>query len=54
MAKGLRWLRGHVEVFSVPGDRTQAVTARTPAPEIAISVRRVPAVSRVTIEAVRR
>jgi hypothetical protein len=54
MSRGLRWLRGHVEVFPVPGDRTQAVTARTPTPEIEISLRRVPAASRVTIEEVRR
>ena len=54
LSRGLRWLRGHVEVIPVPGDRTQAVTARTPAPDISISLRRHPAAGRVTIEEVRR
>jgi hypothetical protein len=49
-----RWLRRLIEVFALPGDRTRTVTARTPAPEISISVRRRPAAGRVTIEEVRR
>ena len=54
LSRGLRWLRGHVEVIPVPGDRTRAVTARTPAPDSSISLRRHPAPGRVTIEEVRR
>lgn len=54
LRRGRRWLRGHVEVIPVPGDRSRAVTAHTPAPEIAISLRRRPVAGRVTIEEVRR
>ena len=36
---GPRWLRGHVEVIPVPGDRTRTVTARTADPELSISLR---------------
>jgi hypothetical protein len=52
--RGPRWLRAHVEVIPVPGDRTRTVTARTPAPDTSISLRRRPAAGRVTIEEVRR
>jgi hypothetical protein len=54
LPRGPRWLRGHVEVVPVPGHRTHSVTARTPAPEVSISLRRHPAAGRVTIEEVRR
>jgi hypothetical protein len=54
LLNGPRWLRRHVEVVPVPGRRTLAVTARTPGPEIAISLRRHPAAGRVTIEEARR
>jgi len=54
LPKGPRWLRGHVEVIPVPGDRTRTVTARTADPELSISLRRRLAAGRVTIEEVRR
>jgi len=50
LPRGRRWLRQHVTVVAQPGSRTAVVTARTTAPEIAISVRRHPAVGRTTIE----
>jgi hypothetical protein len=50
LPRGRRWLRLHVTVAAESGSRTAVVTARTTAPEIAISVRRHPAVGRTTIE----
>lgn len=50
LPRGLRWLRRHVRVVAVPRRRTEAVTARTPAPEISIGVRRHPGAGRATIE----
>ena len=54
MRRGRRWLRKHVEVIAMPGDRTSSVTARTSEPAMVISLRRLPATARVTIEEVRR
>ncbi|WP_212989293.1 hypothetical protein [Actinoplanes auranticolor] len=50
LPRGRRWLRRHVRVVAGPGTRTAAVTARTTAPQIAISVRRHSAAGRATIE----
>ena len=52
--RGPRWLGRHVEVIPVPGHRTHSVTARTPAPQVSIAVRRHPAAGQVTVEEVRR
>jgi hypothetical protein len=54
LPRGRRWLRGHVEVIAVPGNRTHTVTADTPAAASSISLHRRPAAARVTIEEVRR
>jgi hypothetical protein len=50
LPRGRRWLRRHVEVVPDPGVPTAVVTARTTAPQIAISVRRHPVAGRTTIE----
>jgi hypothetical protein len=51
--RGRRWLRRHVRVVAVPRRRSEVVTARTPAAEISISVRRHPDAGRATVEEVR-
>ena len=53
LLRGRRWLRGHVDVIPVPGRRRVTAVARTPGPEVLISLRRHPAPGRVTIEEVR-